>query len=375
MLADAGADVSVEPWGEGRVVTVRASALRPVDRVVPGDPSQSAFFVVAGSVVAGQRGRGDRRLQRPGAAWATCRSSSAWARGSPSYPTHPAPPPFGRPPGLCAATQVQASEIPSLDEVPALAVAAAVAEGTTVFSDVGELRVKEVDRLAAVASLVEAFGASARVEGDTSRHHRCGRAAARRSRRQPGRPPHGHGRRGGGVGRPARRAQPDHRVRRGRHQLPGLRGGPRTARGRSGAARRAPAAARRHRRPGRRRQVDRVARGGRAPRCRTARYGSDVPGGSRPGARPRHRTRRRGGGGRAGRGGADRGRTAGAHRRRGRDGRHPLARGRPRRLHRGGQPRGPAPAGACASGPGPRRTAGVWSRGATSGRSCSPTPS
>jgi cytidylate kinase len=44
--------------------------------------------------------------------------------------------------------------------------AAAVAEGTTVFTDVGELRVKEVDRLAAVADMVMAFGATARIEGD-----------------------------------------------------------------------------------------------------------------------------------------------------------------------------------------------------------------
>ena len=51
--------------------------------------------------------------------------------------------------------------------MPILAVAAAVAEGTTVFTDVGELRVKEVDRLAAVADMVEAFGATATVEGDT----------------------------------------------------------------------------------------------------------------------------------------------------------------------------------------------------------------
>jgi hypothetical protein len=65
------------------------------------------------------------------------------------------------------ATHVAAAEIPSLDEIPVLAVAAAVAEGTTVFSDVGELRVKEVDRLAAVADLVEAFGASAHIEGDS----------------------------------------------------------------------------------------------------------------------------------------------------------------------------------------------------------------
>jgi cytidylate kinase len=69
--------------------------------------------------------------------------------------------------GPLRATEVPAHEIPSLDEIPALAVAAAVAEGTTVFTDVGELRVKEVDRLAAVAAMVEAFGAVAHVEGDT----------------------------------------------------------------------------------------------------------------------------------------------------------------------------------------------------------------
>jgi 3-phosphoshikimate 1-carboxyvinyltransferase len=39
----------------------------------------------------------------------------------------------------------------SLDEIPALAVAAALAEGDTVFADLAELRVKESDRIVAVA--------------------------------------------------------------------------------------------------------------------------------------------------------------------------------------------------------------------------------
>jgi 3-phosphoshikimate 1-carboxyvinyltransferase len=39
----------------------------------------------------------------------------------------------------------------SIDEVPALAVAAALAEGTTVFADLKELRIKESDRIAALA--------------------------------------------------------------------------------------------------------------------------------------------------------------------------------------------------------------------------------
>jgi 3-phosphoshikimate 1-carboxyvinyltransferase len=50
--------------------------------------------------------------------------------------------------------------IPSLiDEIPVLAVAAAVAEGTTVIADASELRVKETDRLAATADVLTRMGA------------------------------------------------------------------------------------------------------------------------------------------------------------------------------------------------------------------------
>ncbi len=44
--------------------------------------------------------------------------------------------------------------------------AAMVADGPTRFRDVGELRVKESDRLAGTVRLVAAFGGAARVEGD-----------------------------------------------------------------------------------------------------------------------------------------------------------------------------------------------------------------
>jgi 3-phosphoshikimate 1-carboxyvinyltransferase len=166
MLAEGGADVTVGPWGAGRVVSVRSSSLRPVDRSVPGDPSAAAFFVVAGCVVPGSRVTvarvygGPARLgfvsvlQRMGALVAIEPGDGGTVSITASF-------------GSLRGTEVPASEIPSLDEVPALAVAAAVAEGTTVFTDVGELRVKEVDRLAAVAAMVESFGATASVEGDT----------------------------------------------------------------------------------------------------------------------------------------------------------------------------------------------------------------
>jgi 3-phosphoshikimate 1-carboxyvinyltransferase len=166
MLAEAGADLTVEPWGEGRIVTVRASALVPVERTVPGDPSAAAFFVVAGCTAAGSEldvedvYHGPARLgfvsvlQRMGARVTVETGGPGRATiHAASWPLH--------------GTEVPASEIPSLDEVPVLAVAAAVAAGTTVFLDVGELRVKEVDRLAAVADMVTAFGARAHIEGDT----------------------------------------------------------------------------------------------------------------------------------------------------------------------------------------------------------------
>lgn len=57
--------------------------------------------------------------------------------------------------------EVGGATIPRLiDEVPVLAVAAAVAEGVTVIRDAEELRVKESDRLAAVASELRRLGAA-----------------------------------------------------------------------------------------------------------------------------------------------------------------------------------------------------------------------
>jgi 3-phosphoshikimate 1-carboxyvinyltransferase len=57
------------------------------------------------------------------------------------------------------ATTIGGKEIPNvIDELPILAVAAALAEGTTIIRDAKELRVKETDRIAAVAKNLRAFG-------------------------------------------------------------------------------------------------------------------------------------------------------------------------------------------------------------------------
>jgi 3-phosphoshikimate 1-carboxyvinyltransferase len=79
------------------------------------------------------------------------------------------------------ATTIAAHEVPALiDEVPVLALLATAAQGTTVFEQVGELRVKESDRLAAIVSGLGALGYDAHEEGDDLRVS-FGRRASRPS--------------------------------------------------------------------------------------------------------------------------------------------------------------------------------------------------
>jgi 3-phosphoshikimate 1-carboxyvinyltransferase len=165
MLAVAGADISVEPVGAGWVVRVRRSTLRPGSFVVPGDPSQAAFWVVGGVVVpdslvtvtgihlGAERVGFLAVLRRMGARIEVAET----AKGTGTVTSRTS---------QLRGTVVESSEIPSLDEVPILAVAAARAQGTTRFRDVGELRVKESDRLLGTVGLVTSFGGHAAVEGD-----------------------------------------------------------------------------------------------------------------------------------------------------------------------------------------------------------------
>lgn len=165
LLVAAGADVAVERSGGGTVVTLRPGPLRPFATVVPGDPSQAAFWVVAATVVPGSEITVTGvhvSPERTGFLGVLARMGarvSVEHRGPGVADLHVAS-------ATLSGTDVPASEVPSLDEVPVLAVAAAAAAGRTRFTDVGELRVKESDRLAATAALVEALGAGAYVEGD-----------------------------------------------------------------------------------------------------------------------------------------------------------------------------------------------------------------
>jgi len=168
--------------GDRHVVALSPSALSPFELDVPGDPSQAAFWIVAACVVPGSEitvervyvGRGRRGfLDVLGRMGASIDVVPATGPGDLAA-TADIVVRFGALQG----TVVHAAEITGLDEVPVLAVAAACASGDTVFRDVGELRVKESDRLAGVAALVAVFGAQAEVDGDDLTVHGAGRLVA-----------------------------------------------------------------------------------------------------------------------------------------------------------------------------------------------------
>lgn len=172
MLAHFGAEVVVTAEGEnGRRITLKGRPeLRPTPVVVPADPSSAAFPIVAALITPGSDivvegvmmnplrtglittllemgGRIealDRRIEG-GEDVADLRVRAGALRG----------------------VDVPAGRAPSMiDEYPILAVAASFAEGETRMRGLHELRVKESDRLAAVAAGLAAAGVDHAIEGD-----------------------------------------------------------------------------------------------------------------------------------------------------------------------------------------------------------------
>ena len=164
MFTLAGLDVQSEQRGAGRTVTIVPGRPRAVAWRVPGDPSQAAFFAVLGAVhadadlevsdIATSRERVGFMgiLQRMGA-------EVFFVEGIASTSLHSKS-------SVLRATEVHDHEIPSLDEVPVLVVAAAAATGVSVFRDMGELRLKESDRFTGSLALARALGCRAWSEGD-----------------------------------------------------------------------------------------------------------------------------------------------------------------------------------------------------------------
>jgi len=150
---------------EGLVVSMEGPVIpAAIDVDVPGDPSSAAFFAVAAAIVPDSDVTLERVCLNPtrvgfievlrrmgariemsadgGEALGGERVGNVRVRGSRLH-----------------ATRIEAAEVPAtIDELPVLAIAAAVADGATVVSGASELRVKESDRIAAMARLLESLG-------------------------------------------------------------------------------------------------------------------------------------------------------------------------------------------------------------------------
>lgn len=171
MLAGFGADVSVEQTSEGRLISIRGEAeLKPQQIVVPGDPSSAAFWMVAASVVPGSdivienvglnptRAGMLRALRMMGADIAELNPRTVGGEPVADLRVrHAALSGIDVPPELAPSM---------IDEYPVLFVAAAFASGRTVARGADELRVKESDRIAAMAAALTACGVRLSEEED-----------------------------------------------------------------------------------------------------------------------------------------------------------------------------------------------------------------
>ena len=171
LLAHFGAEITISPEGNGRRIDlVGRPELRPNSIIVPADPSSAAFPLVAALISAGSDIVVEGVMMNPlrsgllttltemggdiemldkrtegGEEVADLRVRTSALR----------------------AVSVPAARAPSMiDEYPVLAVAAAFASGMTRMNGHGELRVKESDRLEAIAAGLDAAGVSCRIEGD-----------------------------------------------------------------------------------------------------------------------------------------------------------------------------------------------------------------
>lgn len=161
MLRAFGADLEVD----GLAVKVKPGAeLRAQKVIVPGDISSAAFFLVAAAIVPDSElllrdvGVNPTRdgvlevLRRMGADITL--QNLREVNGEPIADLLVRG-------GKLKGTKISGDLIPRLiDEIPVLAVAAAVAEGETVITDAAELKVKETNRIATVITELGKFGAA-----------------------------------------------------------------------------------------------------------------------------------------------------------------------------------------------------------------------
>lgn len=166
MLRQMGVTVTAESLATGQqqvTLIPPTAALRPLHLTIPGDISAAAFLIVAGLIVPGSQ------ITLPGVGLNPTRTGlldALHAMGADITVLHPGEI-GGEPVGdlLIRAGELHGTEIAGslvvrmIDEFPAFAIAAALAEGTTIVRDAAELRHKESDRITALCQELRQIGA------------------------------------------------------------------------------------------------------------------------------------------------------------------------------------------------------------------------
>ena len=180
MLLGFGAKLTVEKTGEGHVITLTGKpSLRAQTVAVPRDPSSAAFPTCAALIVEGSD------IMVPGVSQNLTRNGlyitlvEMGAEIEFQNPRTEGGEPVAdlrvRFSGNMKGVEVPPGRAPSMiDEYPILSVVAAFASGKTVMRGVQELRVKESDRIAAMARGLEACGVTVEEDEDTLIVHGLG---------------------------------------------------------------------------------------------------------------------------------------------------------------------------------------------------------
>lgn len=179
MLTGFGAKLEVTEENGERVIAIHGEAdLKPMDVVVPGDPSSAAFFLVAASIVPGS----DLVIENVGLN-PTRAGIVTVLRQMGADIEELSPREVGGEPvadlrvrhAQLKGVDVDPAIVPSMvDEFPVLFVAAALAEGTTRTTGLEELRVKESDRISVMAEALTLAGARVEEQEDGLTIHGTG---------------------------------------------------------------------------------------------------------------------------------------------------------------------------------------------------------
>lgn len=179
MLAGFGAEISTEVTDEGRVITLTGQPeLKAQDITVPRDPSSAAFPVAAALLTEGSEVLVPNIGQNPtrNGIYVTLKEMGADItfeneRIEGGEPVADLRVKYGPLKGVTVPPERAASMI---DEFPILSAIAATAKGTTKMLGVKELRVKESDRIDAMARGLEANGVTIEETDDTFTVHGMG---------------------------------------------------------------------------------------------------------------------------------------------------------------------------------------------------------